>query len=378
MASVRTRSKVRAEKALHDAQRATLFVSTLPIAALLVLKALVHRPELTSDGATAGITAVVIMTFVVAGIYRCAVKLNFETNLISIFLTISTFTSACDLGITGYLLGVWELGSFYPSHGEKYFGTAFGVACLGWDGVVHLLMQGYLCRRSLCGQKLGPIAFMWAGSVINSMIPLLLGGAATGKYSPDVEFSTALNAPYVIIPILIAIKLMDSRTDKHVKRGAKVRSPATATLTCLIVVTHIGLIVLHVVRTMSVVGSDAPIAQRWLQKFEPSLQQNDGTNIILIQTLQSFFWLVPYHCVALWEAFSRFRYSRRSLLANAGDWAFLVTGAYLQSCFIRFFMTVADYQGPGQINYELHRPTTIVTLFVCCTSMLHAILMNDE
>ena len=65
-------------------------------------------------------------------------------------------------------------------------------------------------------KQLGDAGLIWAGSVINSMMPLLMGAAATGIYSHGIELSTALNAPYVIIPVVIASKLM-----RATKQGAK-------------------------------------------------------------------------------------------------------------------------------------------------------------
>ena len=43
----------------------------------------------------------------------------------------------------------------------------------------------------LKGKQLGDAGLIWAGSVINSMMPLLMGAAATGIYSHGIELSTA-------------------------------------------------------------------------------------------------------------------------------------------------------------------------------------------
>ena len=56
-------------------------------------------------------------------------------------------------------------------------------------------MAQVLAFRSLTGGNLKPLALVWAGSVIFSMMPLLLGAAATGKFSDGVEISTAMNVP---------------------------------------------------------------------------------------------------------------------------------------------------------------------------------------
>jgi hypothetical protein len=41
-----------------------------------------------------------------------------------------------------HLVGVWSPGAFYIKTGEKYFNSAYGVACLGWDGAFHMILQG--------------------------------------------------------------------------------------------------------------------------------------------------------------------------------------------------------------------------------------------
>ena len=204
------------------------FVLCLPLSALLVLFLLQRSPHLTNDGQTAGTTGIITMCCVVAAIYSSMQQLNFQTSLLNVFLAICTFTAAIDLGITGYLLGVWNLGSFYPEHGEKYFASAFGVACLGWDGVVHLLLQGFLCYQAITKQPLSrPVTFIWSGSIINSMMPLLMGAAATGKYSSGVELSTALNAPYVFVPLVITYNAMTARNGG---RGQSPPQPSTESL----------------------------------------------------------------------------------------------------------------------------------------------------
>ena len=63
-----------------------------------------------------------------------------------------------------------------------------------WDGTAHYALQLYLARATLLGQPCRIAGLVWAGSIINSMPVLLLGGAS-GVYSADIKPSTALNAP---------------------------------------------------------------------------------------------------------------------------------------------------------------------------------------
>ena len=348
-------------------QMALQFVAGLPLGAFCVLFLLQQVPQLTSNGSTAGITGIVTMAGVVLGIYKTMKYLKYNTTLLAVFLATCTFTAAIDLGISGFLLGWWNLGSFYPEHGEKYFASAFGVACLAWDGVFHLLLQAFLCYQVLTQQELSKqAALVWSGSIINSMMPLLLGTAATGKFSSGVELSTAMNAPYILIPIVITYNLMtkSASTTSQAKAKAKACKPLMTPHAVFLAASHAALIALHVVRTMAVLNSEAAVAQQWLQ-MEPALQQQEGTNVALIQCLQSFFYLIPYHCLSLWEIFSRAHYKKPSVFTGIGDWSSLVLGAYMQATFVAWFMTIATYLGPGNIVYtSFSSSTTWIALFV--------------
>ena len=150
-----------------DDSTAQWFVLGLPLSALFMLFFTMplfrHPPpwsplkKLADDRWTVGKSGVVAMCFLVAAICNTMQILHAETKLLNVFLAICTFTAAIHFGITGYLLGLWDPGQFYlgsqrnstlssfnPEHGEKYFASAFGVACLGWDGVTHLMLQGFV------------------------------------------------------------------------------------------------------------------------------------------------------------------------------------------------------------------------------------------
>ena len=192
---------------------------------------------------------------------------------------------------------------------------------------------------------------MWAGSVVNSMMPLLVGTAATGKFSAGVEFSTALNAPYAIIPIVLCISLFgDKATLAKRRRGATASVGGGGAFVCMLAASHAALVLLHTVQLMAVLGSDAEVAQHWREEVEPVLQQPDKTNVLLIQSVQYFYFLGLYHCFALWEIYHRWRHATRSVLGNAADWSALGLGAYLQGMWIQLFMASAEYTSPGNIR----------------------------
>eukprot|EP00928_Gymnodinium_smaydae_P065411 TRINITY_DN48563_c0_g1_i1.p1 TRINITY_DN48563_c0_g1~~TRINITY_DN48563_c0_g1_i1.p1 ORF type:complete len:372 (+),score=56.48 TRINITY_DN48563_c0_g1_i1:49-1164(+) len=359
-----------------------LFVCSLPAAALLVLAGLQIEPlaSLVAAPTSAAITAVGIMTVIVFAIYTDVVSLApANASLLTVFLCISTFTAAIDLGITGHLVGLWGLGSFYPEHGERYFNSAYGVACLGWDGVFHTLIQGWLAVLALTGAPLKPGGLVWAGSVIFSMMPLLLGSAATGKFSDGVELSTAMNAPYVIIPVALAVQLFRQRPVADVcdERGSAVK--CRTSIAVIAAASHAILVLLHTLQAMAVLGSKAGITQRWVAGFEPVLAQPDGTNAVLVGVVQYFFWFVPYHCFAAWEWVCRLALNRPgSLGASACDWSALVLGGYLQGVFVQTFMAVAEYDGPGKLSFNLHTSALAIGASTLAAAFLQALAFGME
>jgi len=363
-----------------------LFIISLSSSALLVLQVLVYLPSLTSTGNKVAFTAISIMCVVVYTIYRTMIRLGYETSLLNVFLCVCCFTAAVDLGIAGYLLNIWKLGSFYILVGEPYFNTAYGIGVLGYDGVVHLILQSIMCYRSLQDDyinirqlnKRSRYGLVWGGSIINSMLPLLIGGAATGIFSSSVEMSTAMNAPYVLIPVIIVHTLFNESSSSRIRQGSKLRkSDVLSNLHYIMLsLTHLCLVILLVVRTMSVLKSDATIAKYWLT-VEPVLEQDDGTNVILIDTIQALFWIGPYHLYSIFECYIRATKQHRGCLAN-GNWSSLIMGAYIQSSFIRVFMTCAKYASPGIIDYSFHLATLVVNLFVVSVALFHSWSMHDE
>lgn len=355
-----------------------LFIISLSSSALIVLQVLVYLPSLTSTGNKVAFTAISIMCVVVYTIYQTMIRLGYETSLLNVFLCVCCFTAAIDLGIAGYLLNIWKLGSFYILVGEPYFNTAYGIGVLGYDGIVHLVLQSIMCYRSLQDNYIGSLALVWGGSIINSMLPLLIGGAATGIFSSSVEMSTSLNAPYVLIPVIIVHTLFNESSSSRIRQGAKLmKSDIQSNLHYIMLsLTHMSLVILLVVRTMSVLKSDATIAKYWLT-VEPVLEQSDGSNVILIDSLQALFWLGPYHLYSIFECYTRATKQHRGCLAN-GNWSSLIMGAYLQSSFIRVFMTCATYASPGIIEYSFHLATLAVNLFVVSVALFHSWSMHDE
>lgn len=234
------------------------------------------------------------------------------------FFLMTVWSAAIDtflaLSLVGYSPG--NLGLFYHVSGEKYFKCSWGFGALIWDGSGHWAMQGIVASKLVKTGRLDDSslfwALVWAGSVLNSM-PVLLLGAATGPFSDELELSTALNAPYVIVPTAIAIHCLTC-TSESIKERSSYRILEILLGTISLVV--------YSIRAMVVLGSKAPIAKQWAQIYEPVLFESSG--FLNVQVMQDFFifglWILVRACLGFCEH-----------SVNLARVSFLLLGCALQS-----------------------------------------------
>ena len=121
-------------------------------------------------------------------------------SLTAAFFAMTCWSAAVDLVLALALIGATDLGRFYVVTGEEYFKSSWGVGALFWDGTVHYVLQLFLAHATLLEQPHFYVGLAWCGSIINSLPVLLLGGAS-GVYSGVIKPSTALNVPYVFVPL---------------------------------------------------------------------------------------------------------------------------------------------------------------------------------
>ena len=255
------------------------------------------------------------------------------------FFTVTCWSACIDLIFTLSLLGVTNVGRFYMHHGEEYFRTAYGVGCLGYDGTIHLLLQIYLAHATLLGRDDSKQLFaglLWAGSIINSMPPLLMGGA-TGAFSANIKPSTALNAPYVLIPIAYAVSIFSNNDSNKAKKSArKVASWSDSVRIC----GHVFSILFHIIRCMAVLDSRSTVARWWMTNCEPILDVASRSypdyGVVRVQMLQSFFYLIPYHGACVAAIISNHQ------SATYAKWSVLMAGANLNAQLV--YMTIGSFR----------------------------------
>ena len=261
----------------------------------------------------------------------CGCRLSYTAA----FFAVTGWSAFVDLILALALVGLTTLGKFYVATGEEYFRSCWGVLALVWDGTVHLVLQLYLAHATLLDQPRRLAGLAWSGSIINSLPVLLLGGA-TGVYSADIKPSTALNAPYVLVPILYLrhILLREPLPPPPAKPGRARRPPARSAAAAAEAVAwaclHAAAAVLHCWRAVVAMGSQSDAAAWWLASVDPLLgaPEQPSHGFVRAQALVYLFYYVPFHA---WAALELVAASAPS--SPLAAWSVVVAGGYAQAQF---------------------------------------------
>lgn len=261
--------------------------------------------------------------------------LKVRMDALSFGFTLVTFTAYLGLFLAAALgMEHFPLGKFYLVHAEKYFACAFGFSAILWDGTFHFVVQFTLAYLSLTQQGFHYWGLIWAGSIINSMFPLLVG-AFLGPYSHEIGLATWLNAPYVVFPVAVIVYLMQSRRSESSHVAVNNRSPVDA----LVIVFHLAMPMVHLIRVLAVLGSRHWLASWWIARVEPiwgvghTLDVDDQQDLAFLtaQAVQFAWWFTPVHLFAAYELVQRTRTNLRRAGGMEVDLSALLVGAYLQS-----------------------------------------------
>eukprot|EP00658_Telonema_sp_P-2_P030442 TRINITY_DN2298_c0_g1_i1.p1 TRINITY_DN2298_c0_g1~~TRINITY_DN2298_c0_g1_i1.p1 ORF type:complete len:216 (-),score=32.14 TRINITY_DN2298_c0_g1_i1:180-827(-) len=169
---------------------------------------------------------------------------------------------------------------------------------------------------------------VWAGSVINSMQPLLFGQALVGEYSSNLKPATLFNVPWVLVPSLMALQTLRRLSPNPRGRAHSQTKP-------FLILLHCGFILVHCVRMIGGFGTQMA-AMRHHLALEPVVAS--GAAYIKIQVAQSFFWLIPYHVYQVLRLCERTPPDDR----NTGI-GWLVVGAGLQQSMMLSWVGCLEY-----------------------------------
>lgn len=202
-----------------------------------------------------------------------------------------------------------------------------------WDGTAHYALQLHLARATLLGRPCRLAGLVWAGSIINSMPVLLLGGAS-GVYSADIKPSTALNAPYVLVPIAYLISILTPKSPGAVSQDAGGRTVGpVGPSTYAWAGAHAAAIGIHSWRAIVVLGSRAPLALWWVSHVDPVLGDvtRPSFGFVRVQILVFFFYYIPFHSWAVYSLLVPSSTKTAAGRQRLATWATFFAGAYAQA-----------------------------------------------
>jgi len=290
-----------------------------------LLKASPHAVATIGFVALGGLALLALLGFRLCG---CRI------SLWSTFFAVVTWSAAIDLVLALALVDKTNLGRFYMETGEEYFKSSWGFGALLWDGTAHYVIQLYLAFATLFDRPRRVAGLLWAGSIINSM-PVLLLGAATGAFSSTIKPSTALNAPYVAVPIIYVANLLSlpEKQSKQAKKSQRSTTPnpldaTNAFKVCAWATLHAIAVILHVWRGAVALSCQAPLAESWRLTFDPVLADpaRPSYGFARLQCLVYFFYYAPFHA---WTAYNLV--VKKSPLASMSDASIFVAGGYAQA-----------------------------------------------
>lgn len=209
----------------------------------------------------------------------------------------SVFCWSCmiDLGIGLELDGyISNFVGYYFAEGEPYLNTAHGTVINYWDGIVHFSL--YLAIIGLYSLRMShrEVGLFWVGSILNSMVVLVPGGM-TGKH--PFKMSILLNVPYVLCPLLIAMKFLyeqppQSRT--FFKYPPIWRRP----IDFLFMIYFVFAAGVAAFRGLVILGGNADTMKDYLKNYEPYMK--DSTQFPLFQILCYGYFFLAYYVVTIY------------------------------------------------------------------------------
>ena len=317
------------------------------------------------DKAIVAVAGIVFISLFIYVPYKLFKYMRMNPTWMSSFFIMVCWSARIDLILAGTSIGFWKLGNFYVINGEEYFKTSWGVAALLWDGTFHFVLQLLIAFCLLRNYSCQILMLIWSGSIIQSM-PVLLLGAATGVYSDKIHFSTALNIPYVLCPVLIAAYALNVNKSDNILNIVNNRNTGyDIIIRIFLIMCHALSIVIIILRAMVVMHSKTSISLEWGRHMEPVLLESSG--FIIIQSIQSFFYYIPYHGICIFILLSLFR--RKVDIIN-NYWMFIFSGGYLQSqfCFIlTAFFKWSEYK---LINREIALQSQYPIIFILINASL--------
>lgn len=205
------------------------------------------------------------------------------------------FTSVIDMGIGLELNGyISEFLTEYLKSGEPYLMCPYGGMICYFDGVAMYLMYLVILYSISNNKSYRSVGLYWAGTLINSMIVLLLG-ILLGKHG--VFPATSLNIPYLIFPVVVTWQLLQNRPKLQIK--ASYSSLTKRPLDVFLIIGLVIVIAITLLRGLAVLDDKLPFVKLYLHEVEPILVYDDPCPFIKVQMLLYLFYFIPFQVLGI-------------------------------------------------------------------------------
>ncbi|XP_051893844.1 transmembrane 6 superfamily member 2-like [Pristis pectinata] len=178
-------------------------LSAIPLSHLLNSLSAMESPVVVFAAGAGVLLGLLLVLYLLVG------RSHPKDPLFYVFAVFS-FTSVIDLVISleqdGYIKGFM---AFYLKEGEPYLCSAYGILICYWDGTVHYVLYLTMIAAITLGRNYRTIGLYWLGSLVMSLITLLLG-TSVGKFGSEIRPAFLLNIPYVLIPLWAGKKILGS------------------------------------------------------------------------------------------------------------------------------------------------------------------------
>nr|CAD7201489.1 unnamed protein product [Timema douglasi] len=200
-----------------------------------------------------------------------------------------SFSSIIDLLLAlegdGIIQGFMGL---YLKKGEPYLHSAWGSVVSYWDGVVFFACYVVMAFKSSNGMSYRTLGLHYSSAILNSMLVLLLGACLSQS---GITGLTALNIPYVVFPMVVAIKCL---TEKPKNRPVSMQPGWVDTLLAVLLLEAA---VVALIKGLASLRGEQSIVAWYRELAEPIINQNEPAPFAALQGLVSLFYFLPAYIV---------------------------------------------------------------------------------
>ncbi|XP_061174649.1 transmembrane 6 superfamily member 2-like [Saccostrea echinata] len=287
-------------------------------------------------------------------------------------MSILTFAAVIDLTIALENDNiVHSVMAFYFVSGEPYLKSGHGSGINYHDGILHFACYIIILLAIDNRKNYREVGLYWGGSIVNSLIVLMLGGAV-GKHGA--RWSMLLNVIYMVVPIWITKKVLDK--PPNIKEKSANENLLKRPFDIVTIVLLLSTMFIYIFKGLAALGCNSEVTQSFVNNSEPYL--GDPIAFPKLQMMTYLFYCVPF-C-----AFASYSLIHAPAKQWFLDWLFIYAGAVLNGQIPYMFaslhhLTPSKYRVPKTSEAQLQFWTqNLFLLIVPQILLVHYYFTNSK